>query len=185
VPAGGRQVRVFADGQLVGRYSNGNWSSESIPLIDEAVARLAEQKQYDLTLIRRVFRCAFRMSEENQGAIFLLGDANIILERSDPPAISTFAMIINAEVERLTDRELINFAKQDGATIIDIKQGKFRGCMVLLRPRADTQAEIGLGKGARHSSASKMSAEAECLAITVSQDGPITVYDRGQRILSL
>jgi long-chain acyl-CoA synthetase len=184
VPAGGRQVRVFADGQLVGRYSNGNWSSESIPLIDEAVARLAEQKQYDLTLMRRVFRCAFRMSEENQGAIFLLGDASIILERSDPPTISTFAMIINAEIERLTDRELINFAKQDGATIIDIKQGKFRGCMVLLRPRADTRAEIGLGKGARHSSAAKMSAEADCLAITVSQDGPITVYDRGQRILS-
>jgi DNA integrity scanning protein DisA with diadenylate cyclase activity len=184
VPAGGRQVRVFADGQLVGRYSNGNWSSESIPLIDEAVARLAEQKQYDLTLIRRVFRCAFRMSEENQGAIFLLGDANIILDRSDPPTISTFAMIINADVERLTDRELINFAKQDGATIIDIKQGKFRGCMVLLRPRADTHAEIGLGKGARHSSASKMSAEADCLAITVSQDGPITVYDSGQKIMS-
>ncbi len=185
VPAGGRQVRVFADGQLVGRYSNGNWSSESIPRIDEAVARLAEEKKYELNLLRRVFRCAFRMSEENLGAIFLLGDAGIILERSDPPEISTFATIINAEVERLSDGELINFAKQDGATVIDIKQGKFRGCMVLLRPRADTQAEIGLGKGARHSSASKMSAEAQCLAITVSQDGPITVYDSGQKILSL
>ncbi len=185
VPAGGRQVRVFADGQLMGRYSNGNWSSESIPRIDEAVGRLADQKKYDLNLLRRVFRCAFKMSEENLGAIFLLGDANIIMERSDPPEISTFATIINAEVERLTDRELINFAKQDGATVIDIKEGKFRGCMVLLRPRADTQAEIGLGKGARHSSASKMSAEAQCLAITVSQDGPITVYDCGQRILSL
>jgi hypothetical protein len=30
-----------------------------------------------------------------------------------------------------------------------------------------------------------MSAEAECLAITVSQDGPITMYDGGRRILSL
>jgi DNA integrity scanning protein DisA with diadenylate cyclase activity len=57
--------------------------------------------------------------------------------------------------------------------------------MVLLRPRADTQAEVGPGKGARHSSAAKMSAEAQCLAITVSQDGPITIYDSGQRVLSL
>ena len=31
VPAGGRQVRVFSDGQLVGRYANGSWSTESIP----------------------------------------------------------------------------------------------------------------------------------------------------------
>jgi DNA integrity scanning protein DisA with diadenylate cyclase activity len=57
--------------------------------------------------------------------------------------------------------------------------------MVLLRPDAETQAEIGPGKGARHSSAAKMSAEAQCMAITVSHDGPITVYDNGQRVLSL
>jgi DNA integrity scanning protein DisA with diadenylate cyclase activity len=86
--------------------------------------------------------------------------------------------------ESTTYRELVNFAKQDGATVIDV-QGQFRGCMVLLRPRANTQAEIGPGKGARHSSAAKMSAEAQCLAITVSQDGPVTVYDHGRRILSL
>jgi DNA integrity scanning protein DisA with diadenylate cyclase activity len=125
------------------------------------------------------------MSEENLGAIFLLGSADVILECSDPPEISTFATIVDADLEHLSDRELINFAKQDGATIIDVHQGKLRGCMVLLRPRADTHAEIGLGKGSRHSSAAKMSAEAKCLAITVSQDGPITVYDYGQRILSL
>ncbi|MCA9982547.1 MAG: DNA integrity scanning protein DisA nucleotide-binding domain protein, partial [Anaerolineales bacterium] len=73
---------------------------------------------------------------------------------------------------------------QDGATVIDA-QGKFRGCMVLLRPDSGTKAEIGPGRGARHSSAAKMSAETDCLAITVSQDGPITVYDSGRRVLSL
>ncbi len=57
--------------------------------------------------------------------------------------------------------------------------------MVLLRPAADTEAEVGLGKGARHSSAAKISAEAQCLAVVVSQDGPITVYKRGRRVLSL
>jgi len=57
--------------------------------------------------------------------------------------------------------------------------------MVLLRPMADTRAQIGVGKGARHSSAAKISAEADCLAVTVSQDGPITVYDGGDRVLLL
>ncbi|MCI0454052.1 MAG: PAS domain S-box protein [Candidatus Dadabacteria bacterium] len=185
VPAGGRQVRVFAHGQLVGRYSQGGWSSENITRMDEAVAQLAEQKKYDLPLLRRVFRCAFQMSEENLGAIFLLGDPEVIWGLSDPPEISGFAKIINADVERMSDRELINFAKQDGATVIDVHRGRFRGSMVLLRPRASTQAEIGIGKGARHSSAAKISSEAKCVAITVSQDGPITVYDHGQRILSL
>jgi long-chain acyl-CoA synthetase len=184
VPAPGRQVRVFAEGQLVGRYSNGDWSPESMAHVNQVVTQLTRQRNYDLSLVQRVLRCAFQMSEENLGAIFLLGEANVILEHSDASEISSFAAIVSADIRQLSDRELINFAKQDGATIIDI-QGQFRGCMVLLRPDANTQADIGLGKGARHSSAAKMSAEAQCLAITVSQDGPITLYDCGRRILSL
>jgi len=184
VPTGGRQVRVFANGELAGRYSNGDWSPESIFRVGDTMASLIEQKNYDLPLVQRVLRCAFQMSEENLGAIFIVGNANLILENSDAPEISHFALIVSAEMSTMTDQELINFAKQDGATVIDT-EGRFRGCMVLLRPAADTPAEIGPGKGARHSSAAKMSAEAQCLAITVSQDGPITVYDNGQRVLSL
>ncbi len=184
VPTGGRQVRVFADGQLVGRYSNGDWSPETLARVDELIDRLAEEKEHDLVLIRRILRCAFQMSEQNMGAIFIVGNAETVLALSDDPQISHFAMIVSDDIDNLTDRELINFAKQDGATVVDV-QGQFRGCMVLLRPFAGTQAEIGAGKGARHSSAAKMSAEAECLAITVSQDGPVTIYDSGRRILSL
>ncbi len=184
VPSGGRQVRVFANGQLVGRYSNGDWSPENIARVDEVIAQLADEKNYELALIRRILRCAFQMAEENLGAIFIIGNADRVFKHSDAAEISHFAIIVSAEVEHLTDRELINFAKQDGATVIDT-EGRFRGCMVLLRPDAKTQAEIGTGKGARHSSAAKMSAEAGCLAITVSQDGPITIYESGQRILSL
>jgi DNA integrity scanning protein DisA with diadenylate cyclase activity len=184
VPTGGRQVRVFANGQLVGRYANGDWSPDSMLRVDEAVAQLAEEKNYDLNLVRRVLRCAFQMSERNLGAIFIVGNADDILEHSDASEISHFAAIVSAKMEQLSDQELINFAKQDGATVIDV-QGQFRGCMVLLRPDADTQAEIGPGKGARHSSAAKMSAEVQCLAITVSHDGPITIYDSGRRVLSL
>jgi len=184
VPAGGRQVRVFADGQLIGRYSNGDWSPENMARVHEVIAQLATEKSYDPALVRRVLRCAFQMSEVNLGAIFILGNADMIMEHSDTSEINHFALIVSVPLEKLSDQELINFAKQDGATVIDI-QGRFRGCMVLLRPDAETKAEIGPGKGARHSSAAKMSAELDCLAITVSHDGPITIYDSGRRVLSL
>ncbi len=186
VPTGGRQARVFADGQLVGRYANGDWSPDSMLRIDEVVVQLVEEKNYNLALVQRVLRCAFQMSEKNLGAIFIVGNADNILEHSDASEIeiSHFASIARTNIDQLSDEALINFAKQDGATVIDA-QGQFRGCMVLLRPDADTQAEIGPGKGARHSSAAKMSAEAQCLTITVSHDGPITIYDSGRRILSL
>jgi DNA integrity scanning protein DisA with diadenylate cyclase activity len=184
VPTGGRQVRVFADGQLVGRYSNGDWSPDNMARVDEVMDQLVKQKKRDRSLVQRILLCAFQMSEENLGAIFIIGNADDILSCSDAPEISHFALIISADLEELSDRELINFAKQDGATVVDV-EGQFRGCMILLRPSAETKADIGPGKGARHSSAAKMSAEARCLAITVSQDGPITIYDSGKRILSL
>jgi len=183
-PAGGRQVRVFANGNLVGRYSNGDWSPEDMSRAGELIAKLAHRRHYDIALLQRIVRIAFQMSEKNLGAIFVLGNADNVLDHSDAPEISHLTLILRTDVSRLSDQELINFAKQDGATIIDT-EGKFRGCMILLRPRANTQAEIGTGKGARHSSAAKMSAEADCLTITVSQDGPITIYDAGRRVLSL
>ncbi len=184
VPPGGRQVRVFADGRPVGRYANGSWSPEGMLDVDEAVARLAERKGLERASLEKVFRCAFQMCEQNLGAIFCLGDADAILKHSDSPELRSFARITSAEMAHLTEQELINFAKQDGATVIDTR-GRFRDCMVLLRPRAGTEAEIGLGKGARHSSAAKTSAEAKCLTIVVSQDGPITVYDSGRVVLLL
>jgi long-chain acyl-CoA synthetase len=183
VPTGGKQVRIFANGELVGRYSNGDWTQESMFRVADGMAKLIEQKNYDLPLVRRLLRCAFDLSERNLGALIVLGDADRVLEYSDAPEISHFASIVGADVSTLTDEELVNFAKQDGATVIDI-EGRFRGCMVLLRPDSNTPAEIGPGKGARHSSAAKMSAEAECLAITVSQDGPITIYESGQQVFS-
>ncbi|MDA8018213.1 MAG: AMP-binding protein [Thermoanaerobaculia bacterium] len=185
VPKGGRQVRVFAQGALVGRYSNGDWAPEVTGQLDAILESLTAERGYDATLLRRLLRCAFRMSEENLGAIFLLGDADAILAKSDAPEISHFALLVSAAVASLSDDELINFAQQDGATVIDSRSGRFRACMVLLRPDAGTEAQVGPGKGARHSSAAKISTETGALAITVSQDGPITLYDEGRRILSL
>jgi DNA integrity scanning protein DisA with diadenylate cyclase activity len=176
-------VRVFAGGDLVGRYANGDWTPEDLSRVDEMLAQLA-QKGYDRALVGRILRCAYQMSGENQGAILLLGDAGFILERSDASEIRSFAAFEGVDLAELSDRELTVFARQDGAVVIDAG-GRVAGCMVQLRPQADTQAEIGPGKGARHSSAAKMSAEARCLAVTVSQDGPITLYEGGKRILSL
>jgi hypothetical protein len=184
IPAGGRQVRVFAGGQLIGRYVNGSWLRENLVQIDSAVSHLAQRKGFNPDLLRRLLRCAFKLSERNLGAILLLGDADEILRRSDRTEIQNVAAVNVVPLNELSDEELIAFARQDGATVVDAT-GELRGCMVLLRPAATTQAQVGPGKGARHSSAAKMSAETHCIAVTISQDGPIVVYDDGQRVLSL
>ncbi len=184
IPPGGRQVRVFSDGQLTGRYANGAWLSESTAHIDAAIVSLAEERSYDIDLLRRLLRCAFRMSERNLGAIFMVGDADAIQARSDRPVIQDMATFVSTPLSVLEDEEIINFAKQDGAMIIEA-DGTLRSAMIFLRPAASTRAQVSPGTGARHSSAAKMSAETNSVAITVSQDGPIAVFSNGERVLSL
>jgi len=182
IPPQGRRVKVFATGALVGEFVRGDWVVRDVPHIDRSVTDMAHDKGYDPVLIQRVLNVAFQMSELNLGAIFMVGDADDILTRSDPPKISAYAAIRSANVYSLSDQELINFAKQDGATVIDVC-GAFKGCMVLLRPRPSTPADISPGEGARHTSAAKMSAEAGSMAIVVSQDGPISIYQDGRLVL--
>jgi long-chain acyl-CoA synthetase len=184
IPPGGRQVRVFADGELVGRYVNGSWLAENLGQIDSTVTQLAQHKQVAVALLRRLLRAAYKMAERNLGAILLVGDGEAIMRRSDKAELQSVATIATVSLDQLSDEELIAFARQDGATVFD-SCGELWGSMVLLRPAATTQAQVGPGKGARHSSAAKISAETNCVAIAVSQDGPITVYDNGQRILSM
>jgi DNA integrity scanning protein DisA with diadenylate cyclase activity len=182
VPEKGRRVKVFADGQIIGRYGDGDWKPESMPELDRTVERLVAQRGYDRRVVERVLRCAFEMSEHNLGGVFMLGDADDILNRSEKPRLSGYAAILTANLDNLTDEELINFAKQDGATIVD-SRGEFCGATVLLRPQAHTPAEVDPKAGARHTSAAKMSAECDCLAVVISHDGPISLYDAGRRVM--
>ncbi|HBY96201.1 MAG: DNA integrity scanning protein DisA nucleotide-binding domain protein [Ardenticatenaceae bacterium] len=184
LPAGGRRVKVLAAGTIVGAFEQGDWRVETLPDLDEIATHLVHDEGYDPELLERILNCAFRMSAQNLGAIFMIGDADAILLRSDPLPIVGDITVATAHVADLTDDELINFARQDGATIIDVR-GEFRGCMIMLRPQPNTPAEIELGRGTRHATAAKMSAETHALAITVSQDGPITVYDGGRKVLRL
>lgn len=153
-----------------------------MPEFDKLITALSSKHGYDLDLVHRVLSCAFRMSELHYGAIFMMGDADDILLRSDPPRIVDHVAIATVAVAMLSDEELINFAKQDGATIVDLR-GEFRGCMVLLRPQPGTRAEVKPGMGSRHTSAAKMSAETGSLAVVVSQDGHISVYDQGRHLM--
>ncbi|MBU0490852.1 MAG: DNA integrity scanning protein DisA nucleotide-binding domain protein [Chloroflexi bacterium] len=184
VPPQGHRVKVFAHGALVGEFVRGDWVMRDAPHIDRSVTAIAQGQHYDLALVQRVLSVAFQMSEMNLGAIFMVGDADDILNRSDPPKISAYAAIQSANIYALSDQELINFAKQDGATIVDAR-GAFKGCMVLLRPQPHTVADTLPGEGARHTSAAKMSAETGSMAVVVSQDGPISIYQGGKLILRL
>ena len=90
-----------------GAMSTATWLTENTVQLDAAVARLAEHKGHSLELLRRLLRCAFKMSERNLGAILLLGDADAVLQRSDRSENQNVATINNVPMAELSDEELI------------------------------------------------------------------------------
>lgn len=82
------------------------------------------------------------------------------------------------------DEEVINFAKEDGATIFD-SQGFPRSFMAILKPGLVESLDFDLGIGSRHLNAQCFSAEEKCLAVVVSEDGAVTAYCDGKKVHTL
>jgi len=64
-----------------------------------------------------------------------------------------------------------------------MRGGVLRATMTILQPPAEAVAEDETGKGGRQTTAAKVSAVSAALTIAVSEDGTITLYSKGQRIL--
>ena len=125
------------------------------------------------------------MSDFNHGAIFVLfnGQTNIEDRYSD----TLKRLSVNIEVDSIrdiTDSELINFAKEDGAVLID-DQGNLRTFMAFLRPKRQKSLDYDTGIGTRHYTAQVLSKDISCICIAVSQDGYITVFLDGNRIYKI
>jgi DNA integrity scanning protein DisA with diadenylate cyclase activity len=79
---------------------------------------------------------------------------------------------------------LLLLARQDGATVVD-ENGLVKTTMTILHPPPDVRVEEETDRGARHTTASKVSGATAALTIAVSEDGTITLYSKGRRLLRM
>lgn len=182
---GGNRVNVFNNGALIGRYANGNWEPADYDKFEQVVTEAAEIKNIKPYVIEKTSRVAVAMSDFNHGAIFVLFDSRTNIKQRYSDTLKR--LLVNIEVDSIrdiTDSELINFAKEDGAVLIDDK-GNLRTFMALLRPKRQESLDYDTGIGARHYSAQVLSKDIGCICIAVSQDGYITVFSDGNRIYQI
>lgn len=177
---GNNNAIIFHNGNLILSMKNSKWFIK-----EQLKERLQLEINHKLkeNLISKILHVCSWLSSSQKGALFTLGDSIKVLEYAGKKGPDEYRWEkINAF--SCDTRALFSIAKQDGATIID-KDGNLVGSMVILRPPADSIGKEEKSKGARHDSASKISAVTNALAICVSEDGPITVYSEGQVILRI
>ena len=179
---GGNRVQVFCDGHMVARYLNGTWKTTDLNRFEEHLTHVAHEKEYDLSTLKRIGKIALRMADLNLGALIVLfDDLKTVRGRYDDRLEQLGVKMIRRSLQEMTDKELINFAREDGAMLIE-GQGNLHTFKAFLKPTGTGDLDYDLGIGARHLSAHGFSADARCMTMVVSEDGAVTLYCDGKKI---
>ncbi len=182
LPPVGNRVHVFSDGQLIFRYMKGDWYRCAIDQFENRLFSIAQEKQYDISTVSRIAQVALRMSNQNLEALFVIfNDFETIMGQYDD-CLNFYGVKLTAtSLHALSDAELINFGKRDGAALVDAK-GKVQTFMAVLTSKLKDMHPFGLRDGLRHMSAQQFTHNAGCLAVVVSEDGTVTVFCDGEKV---
>jgi len=182
---GGNRIQVFSDGELVCRYLNGGWHVHDLLSLHRTLADVAATKGYDQKVMERMGRTAVCLSYLHLGGLLVVVPEGTRFEDKIEDCLKQMGIRMNPRpLSDLSDPELIKFAKEDGAVLVDAK-GMLQTFMAYLKPAAVTPVDADPGVGARHLSAQRFSAQVQCLTLVISEDGAITVYSDGKKLYRL
>lgn len=179
------QVKVFNKGVMAGRYKNGDWEPVDYDRFEQVLINSAEEKGILPEMIEKIGRTSIMMADLNEGGIFVFFKDIKEMQERYSDTLKYLSVRVDVEsIRDLAEEELINFAKEDGALLMDNK-GNFHTFMAFLRPIHRDSIEHDLGIGTRHFSAQILSKDIDCLSIVISQDGNITVYSDGDKLYQI
>lgn len=144
--------------------------------------RLADKHGVRISTVQAVLELAFTLSDQEKGALITIGDHERVLAHRDKAAESHLRWAPKS-VEHAPENAVCGLMACDGATILS-SCGDIIDARVFLRPPADAPGEAEVGKGARHGTAVKISAITNAVCIAVSVDGEISIFSKGQKVLS-
>jgi len=184
-----QSIWVFDDGEPLFIRRTSHWKSIAVQSFIGSLAVLGETTT--IGVAERLGRAALLMSMRGQGAVFAIASgpaslAELVQPKDRYPTRRFLARgaTVDDELHRLLTRAelassgaLARLARLDGATIIDTS-GELLAYGAIVRS-ADSR-----GEGARTAAARALSMHVN-LALSVSQDGPITVFHRGETALEV
>ena len=182
-----KTAKLFHDGDLRAEiyFSGkvGDWVHRSLGEAKEKLDQVASEKRIDPRILYKIFTAAITMSNHRKGGTIVVGDHDNVLSQAEPPRFRLREANVLALKGR-QERHLFNLATQEFALVVS-REGEPKASSVRLLARVpDTvKPEVGAADGGRHRSAAEISASTDCVAFVVSDDGPITLYVGGRRIL--
>lgn len=184
-----KTAKLFFGGNLHAEVyfsgKTGDWAYRSIDEIRERLKPLISQKGIDEEAVDRIVNVAIKMSNHRKGGTIVIGDHENVLRQAEEPR----HWLENTNIKDLKgfkENHLYNLATQEFALVIK-SNGELRASSVRLLPKvpANVKIDVTPSDGGRHRSAAEISACAGCITFVVSDDGPLSVFSDGKRIVRL
>ena len=158
-------ARMYSQGVLVRTWRKGRWLEYPKAEFDEFASA-----GYPIRLLSAVLAHCVRMSEKSKGGIVIVQKGDT-LESCESLRDIHFS---ECDLSRTPAAQFIGYAEMDGAIMLSV-----RGRILAVAQRLKCGESGGGMGGTRHESASRYSAEHECIAFVVSSDGPISIFNAG------
>jgi hypothetical protein len=163
-------IEIYDSGKILRLNRKGLWL-KPYELPSEELEKLG----FPRALIGELFEICLKMSDINKGCTF------VVIKDNRPkycqPLIKDYHFT-KCKISQLSQNQLANLAGIDGAVILNTN-GDLVDIGQRLMPPLTTSYVKESGRGTRHNSAAMYSNAVDSIVIVVSEDGPISVYYKG------
>ena len=185
-PPTGRHLNVFLKGELIGKYLNGRWRKTDYGIMQRLLRQASDHARLNWTALKKTTRAAVTMAERGQGGIFVfVRDAKDVAHKFVNRLESYWGLRLgDISCDELTEKELINLARNEGGVILD-RSGNLIACRAYFSTETSQTKEWRPGLSLRHQHARRFSKMVGGLALVASRYGMVTVYEKGEKLISV
>ena len=163
-------VEIYDSGELVRIYREGIWIKPCIVPLGKLTV-----EGFPLKLLELVMQLCMKSSEIGKGCTFVINKNDCLKHCS--PMIKGYKFR-KCRVDRIPESQILKFAGLDGAIILNTKYEVIE-IGQKLQPPLSTKYFRESGRGTRHHFAAMYSSAVDSVVFVVSEDGPISLYFRG------
>ncbi len=183
---GDSRVKILVFGEQLLEYRRGLWRNADLRDLVKKSIEVANEVSIDEKLIVNILKKCIAASEIGRGSTFIIQLNDLILEKCHSyENIDEQQNELN--LKKLTDfesKEYLDLIRGDNAIVVS-KEGITLAFHAAIATFHSTYVEQIPGTGSRHLSAQKITKETDAIAIVVSEDGPITLFRKGLKLIRI
>lgn len=178
---GKSNVKLLGKGEQIAEFYKSKWKLTNFNEYKDKLVKLSQELFLDKNVLNDVFHKCILASELRQGMTLIFQNKENVLDKCHGGYQQELSDLKQNKIMDFEHQDYLERVKGDNAVVLS-KEGYTLAIRVAFAPQSSTNVNKIPGTGSRHLTAQKMTQEADTIAFVVSEDGPITVFHKGESV---